>query len=170
MLSDRFASLSDVVRAAADRGRRTGIWVAPFLVGAKSVLAAEHPDWLVRSCADPGSGPLDAGHQWDQQLHVLDVTHPGAAAYLTDVFSTLRASGIDYFKIDFVNAGARCGLRHADVSALEAYRAGVELIRAAIGPESYLLGCGAPTLASVGLYDAMRVSPDTDPRYEPHEG
>ena len=54
----------------------------------------------------------------------------------------------------------------SDTSASEIER----LIRDAIGPESYLLGCGAPILPSVGLVDAMRVSPDTGPDYEPPKG
>jgi alpha-galactosidase len=43
----------------------------------------------------------------------------------------------------------------------------MELIREVNGPDSYLLGCGPPILPSVGLVDAMRVSPDTAPHYEP---
>ena len=42
-----------------------------------------------------------------------------------------------------------------------AYRAGLALVREAVGPDVYLVGCGAPLLPSVGLVDAMRVSPDT---------
>jgi alpha-galactosidase len=34
-------------------------------------------------------------------------------------------------------------------------------VRQAAGPGVYLVGCGAPLLPSVGLLDAMRVSPDT---------
>ncbi len=45
----------------------------------------------------------------------------------------------------------------------------MELIRDAIG-SSYLLGCGAPILPSVGLVDAMRVSPDVGPEWEPVSG
>ena len=33
----------------------------------------------------------------------------------------------------------------------------------------FCLGCGAPILLSVGMVDAMRVSPDTGPSYEPPE-
>jgi alpha-galactosidase len=51
-----------------------------------------------------------------------------------------------------------------------AYRSGLELIRTAVGDDAYLLGCGAPILPSIGLLDAMRVSPDTGPRYEPPHG
>ena len=53
------------------------------------------------------------------------------------------------------------GRRYADVDGVAAYRAGLALVREAAGPDVYLVGCGAPLLPSVGLVDAMRVSPDT---------
>lgn len=53
------------------------------------------------------------------------------------------------------------------MTPLAAYRQCMEMVREVIGADSYLLGCGAPILPSVGLVDAMRVSPDTAPRYEP---
>jgi alpha-galactosidase len=146
------------------------VWLAPFLVGARSRLAREHPDWLV---GDPGGGTdagTDAGRNWDQDLFALDSTHPGAAGYLRTVLQTLRGHGIDYFKLDFCYAGALAGRRAEDVPALVAYRRGLALIRDAVGPEPYLVGCGAPILPSVGLFDAMRVSPDIDPRVEPAGG
>ncbi len=161
-LSGRFRSLRDLVARIRDRGRRAGIWTAPFLVGERSQLYAEHPDWLV--------GEASAGHNWNQDMFALDSTHPDAAAYLHQVFSTFRELGIDFFKIDFVYAGALAGRRHQDVPAVQAYRQGVRVIRDAIGPDAYLLGCGAPILPSVGLVDAMRVSPDTGPEYEPLQG
>ncbi|MGY1618043.1 glycoside hydrolase family 36 protein [Geodermatophilus sp. SYSU D00691] len=163
-LSERFDSLDDIVGRIRAAGRRAGIWVAPFLVGERSALAREHPDWLV--------GDVVAGRGWGaQELRSLDTTHPGAEAYLREVFGTLRATGIDYFKIDFVYAGAREG-RRADpsVSGVDAYRHGLRVVREAIGPESYLLGCGAPILPSVGLVDAMRVGPDIAHHYEPLDG
>jgi len=159
-LSARFESLAGLVARIRGAGRRAGIWIAPFLAGARSRLATEHPDWLL-----PGA---DAGHNWDQDLYALDVTHPGATAYLRDVFQALRGDGIDYFKIDFCYAGA---LERADgLPPLAAYRQGLALIRNAIGPEAFLLGSGAPILPSVGLVDAMRVSPDIDPAVEPADG
>ena len=164
-LSDRFTSLPDLIQRIRGAGRRVGIWVAPFLAGAKSRLAMDHPDWLVGG----PDGPADAGHNWDEDLYAVDTTHPGARTYLEDVFRTMRDWGIDYFKIDFIYAGAVPGRRHDDLSAVAAYRSGVELIRGAIG-DAYLLGCGAPILASVGLVDAMRISPDTGPEYEPGDG
>jgi alpha-galactosidase len=161
-LSGRFQSLTDLVSRIRDTGRRAGIWVAPFLVGARSELAREHPDWLIADAY--------AGHNWNQPLAGLDVTHPGAAGYLREVFGMLRDAGFDYYKIDFVYAGALDGSRHSGAGPLEAYREGVRLIREVIGAEAYLLGCGAPILPSVGLVDAMRVSPDVGPNYEPADG
>jgi alpha-galactosidase len=161
-LSGRFASLSDLTARIRDSGRRTGIWIAPFLVGQRSRVFQEHPEWLIQG--------VSAGHNWEQDLYALDPTHAGAQDYLRRTFTMLREVGIDYFKIDFIYAGALVGPRQHDVDPLEAFRSGVELIRDAIGPEAYLLGCGAPNLPSVGLFDAMRVSTDVAPHYAPHDG
>jgi alpha-galactosidase len=163
-LSDRFPSLAAIVGVIRRAGRRAGIWVAPFLVGERSELARAHPDWLVDGAR--------AGHGWGgQRLFALDTTHPGAEGYLRGVFGTLRELGVDYFKIDFVYAGAMAG-RRADptVAGVEAYRHGLRLVRDAIGPEAFLLGCGAPILPSVGLVDAMRVGPDIAHHVEPLDG
>ena len=150
-LSGRFTSLPRLVDRIRDGGRRAGIWVAPFLAGSASELAREHPDWLVG----------DAGVNWDQDLHGVDLTHPGAREHLWGAFRALRDAGFDYFKLDFLYGGAHPGRRYEDVGEVAAYRSGLELIRDAVGPDAYLLGCGAPILPSVGLVDAMRVSPDT---------
>ena len=147
-----FGSVDDVVSAIVDSGRRAGIWLAPFAVGAHSDVARRNPDWLV--------GP--AGANWGDQLVGLDLTHPGVRSYLTDVFGAIRARGVDYVKLDFLYAGAVPGDRFdGAASAVAAYRSGLQLIREVMGEDAFLLGCGAPLLPSVGLVDAMRVSPDT---------
>lgn len=161
-LSTRFDSLADLVGRIRATGLRAGVWTAPFLVAESSRLAKDHPEWLVGGAA--------AGRNWGQDLFALDVTNPGAAAYLSDVFATLSGHGFDYFKIDFLYAGALDGNRYRNVPALKAYRQGLQLIRDAIGDNAYLVGCGAPILPSVGLVDAMRVSADIDVRVEPDHG
>lgn len=161
-LSDRFSSLQELAQRIKDTGRRAGIWTAPLLVGSNSRVAREHPDWLVQGAF--------AGHHWGQDLLVLDPTHPDGAEHLAHVFHTLVSWGFDYHKVDFLYGGALQGGRHADVSSIEAYRHGIEIIRNAIGPEATLLGCGAPILPSIGLFDIMRTSPDVGPRFEPPDG
>lgn len=165
--SDRFPSLAGTVGGIRDAGRRAGIWVAPFTVSADSETARAHPDWLLRG-AD--GAPADAGHNWGGPLYGLDLTHPGVRDYLTGTFTRLAGMGVDYFKIDFLYAGALEAPRHDDSHPLAAYRSGLALIRRAVGPEAYLLGCGAPILPSVGLVDAMRVGADVAPVYRPDGG
>jgi alpha-galactosidase len=149
--SERFGSLARVVDEVRSTGRRAGVWLAPFLVGADTTLARAHPDWLV--------GP--AGRNWGQQLLGLDLTHPGVQDLLADAVRRVLDLGVDYLKLDFLYAGAVPGRRHEDLDPVAAYRAGLALVREVAGPDVYLVGCGAPILPSVGLVDAMRVSPDT---------
>jgi alpha-galactosidase len=141
--AERFGSLPRLVDRIRSTGRRAGIWLAPFLVGAQTTLAREHPDWLV--------GP--AGRNWGQQLVGLDLAHPGVRDLLAGHLERLVGLGIDYLKLDFLYAGALGGV--------EAYRSGLALVREVVGHDVFLVGCGAPLLPSVGLVDAMRVSPDT---------
>jgi alpha-galactosidase len=162
--TDRFASpLADLASRITDTGRAAGIWTAPFLVGADSELARAHPDWLV-------DGAEASDRHWDQRIGVLDVTHPEAAHHLVEVFRTLRGWGFSYHKIDFLYAGAMVGRRHADVDPLAAYAEGLRLVREGIGDDAVLLGCGAPLLPSIGRVDAMRISPDIDPTWDPPLG
>lgn len=155
-LSPRFASIRDLATRIRDTGRRAGIWVAPFIVSEHSALAREHPEWLHGR----------AGSNWGGALHGLDLTRPDVRDHLARVFTSLRDAGYDYFKLDFLYAGALPGARMTDASAESAYRSGLQLVRDAVGEDAYLLGCGAPILPSVGLVDAMRVSPDT---YNPED-
>jgi alpha-galactosidase len=146
----RFGSLPAVVDLVRSSGRRAGLWLAPFLVGADTTLARGHPEWLV--------GP--AGHNWGQRLAGLDVTHPGVRELLRERLQWLLSLGVDYFKLDFLYAGALPGHHHDGSDPVTAYRSGLSLLRDLVGPDVLLLGCGAPLLPSVGLVDAMRVSPD----------
>ncbi|MGH8791698.1 MAG: glycoside hydrolase family 36 protein [Stackebrandtia sp.] len=150
-LSDRFESLRGIVKRINGSGRRAGIWVAPFLAVESSRLAREHPEWLL---------PDRAGHNWGEDTRGVDPL--AAADYLTEVFTMLCEAGFDYFKLDFLYAGA--------MEDVDAYREGLRHIRRVVGEDAYLLGCGAPILPSVGLFDAMRIGPDIAVRYEPRDG
>ena len=166
--SSRFKSLSGIVERIRSRGYRAGIWISPFVVGARSTIAAEHPDWLVRS---ESGAPVIAVQNWGQDAYPLDLTHAGAQEYLTSVFSRFAQLGIDFFKLDFLFAAALGGRRYdGSLTSSQAYRLGLAHIRSTIGTRAYALGCGAPLLPSVGMVDAMRVSADTGPRWSAFEG
>ena len=150
--------LPGVARSVKKKGMAAGIWLAPFLAGRGSILFRDRPEWFVRD--QMTGGPLIAhlNPDWGSDLvcYCLDTTNPQVLSWLKHVFSTLVAYGFTYFKIDFLVAGIRRGDRYDKYSSrAEAYRKGLEAIRKAIGPECFLVGCGAPLGPSIGFFDAM---------------
>ncbi|HWQ93386.1 MAG TPA: hypothetical protein VN673_17075, partial [Clostridia bacterium] len=135
-------------------------------------LYRQHPEWLVRRSngklqqIGPGlvEGSPDAQRQ-NPKLHALDVTHPGAAAWLENLFKTAADQwGYDFFKVDFVEWSLLAAERYHNPSVTKAavYRRAYEIIRGAIGPKRHLLECG-PGNISVGLIDSMRIELDQPP-------
>lgn len=159
--------LLDDIRAA---GFIPGLWIAPFMVGNRSRLYREHPDWVVQ---DVAGGPLVhwkmyaefRWHKRSEEYYILDATHPDAFEYLRRVFRTWRREwGCEYFKTDFMFWGAEYGPDRArwhtpGMTRIEIWRRVAEMIRAEIG-EALWLGCGCPLWASVGLVDGIRIGRD----------
>ena len=148
-----------------EAGFRAGLWLAPFLMGDKSRLWQDHPEWAVEYRP---AKPFIAMQNWGQDCYALDLTRPEVIEWLITVFRTVCEEwGFDYVKIDFVYAGAVDGIRlHPEVTRAQAYRSGLEAIRDAVG-ERFILGCGNPMGASVALVDGARISPDVAPFWKP---
>jgi alpha-galactosidase len=153
-------------------GFRPGLWIAPFMVGNRSKLAQEHPDWLARD-ARTGKPFVEMRfygefrwHKRSEEYHILDVTHPDAARYIGDVFRIWRHDwGASYFKTDFMHFGSAHGpdevaWHEPGLSRIAIWRRMSAIIREAIGEDALWLGCGCPLWASVGLIDAVRISRD----------
>ena len=137
-------------------GRKAGIWMAPLLISPSSVIFKEHRDWLLHK----KNGQLvNGGYNWGGMVYALDTTHPGALDWLTGLMQKVRGWGYDYFKLDFLYAGALPGKRFLDLPRENAYREGLKAIRFALG-DAYLLACGSPILPSLGLCDGMRIGQD----------
>jgi alpha-galactosidase len=164
--------MKPLLAEAAEAGFRPGLWIAPFLVGNRSRLFAEHPDWVVQDAAK--GGPLLAFHfygefRWhkrSEEYYVLDVTHPDAEAYIRRVFRTwVRDWGVRYIKADFLLHGAEYGPDRArwhvpGLSRIAVWRRMMSAIREEIGEEVILSGCGTPLWAATGLIDAARIGRD----------
>ncbi|MCX7841029.1 MAG: alpha-galactosidase, partial [Anaerolineae bacterium] len=160
--------LLDDIRAA---GLIPGLWIAPFMVGNRSRLYREHPDWVVRertTDAPLAHWKLYAEFRWhkrSEEYYILDATHPDAFEYLRRVFRTWRREwGCEYFKTDFMFWGAEYGPDRArwyrdGSTRIEIWRRVAEMIREEIG-EALWLGCGCPLWASVGLVDSVRIGRD----------
>lgn len=157
--------LADDIREA---GFTPGIWLAPFIVDPRSRLARDHPDWLVRGRLNR---PANAGFSsWGTFTAGLDLTHPGALAYVREVIhKAAHEWGFPYLKLDFLYAGALAGNRRDPSRTLaQVLRGGLEAIREAAGEETMILGCGCPLGSAIGLVDAMRINPDVDPHWLPN--
>jgi hypothetical protein len=156
------------IRAA---GFVPGLWIAPWMVGNRSRLYAEHPDWVVleRESGRPLAPMKFYGefrwHKRSEEYYVLDVTHPAAEAHIRDVFRTWRREwGCGYFKTDFMYFGtdqppAQLRWHREGLSRIEIWTRMARLIREEIGDATWL-GCGGPIWAAVGLVDAVRIGRD----------
>lgn len=155
--------LADAIRAT---GATAGLWLAPFLAAPDSTLARTRPDLLAR---DADGEPLVAMFNdiWGGFVLGLDPTNPETAAHLTDLGRSVRAAGFDYAKLDFTFSPNVPGV-YADPGATPAQRvrAGYDAFRAGFGDDGFVLGCGAPLGACVGVVDAMRIGPDVAPRWD----
>lgn len=159
------ARLAGEIRSA---GFEPGIWTAPFLAARDARVMREHPDWFIRH---ESGGPLRAGYNpnWtaddDKFAYALDPSNSEFTAHLERLFRKLTAEfGYSYLKLDFLYAGAAQGARHDQhLTRAEALRRGLEAIRRGAGESAFILGCGCPLGAAVGIVDGMRIGPDVAP-------
>jgi alpha-galactosidase len=158
------------LRAVADsirsRGLTPGLWLAPFIAKPNSRLARDHPDWFLHNRARL---PANAGFVLNTFCRGLDLTYPAVQDHVRNLISTaVNDWGYPYLKLDFLYAAALPGQRHDPTrTRAQVMRSGLELIREAAGPETFLLGCGCPLGSAVGIVDAMRVGADVDVRWRP---
>jgi alpha-galactosidase len=144
-----------------------GLWLAPFIVHPRSQVAKNHPDWLLRQ----KNGRLaNAGFVWNVLDTALDLTVPEALAYACSVVRTASKDwGYPYLKLDFLYAAALKG-RYKDptVTRAQVLRKGMEALRAAVGRDVTILGCGAPLGSMLGLIEANRIGADVSGDWEPN--
>ena len=144
-------------------GRRAGLWLAPLLAAKSSRLFREHKDWLLH---DEKGRLVSAGFNWGQQLYALDTTHPDVISWLVALMKLVRRWGFDYYKLDFLYAGALQGKRYKDMPREAAYRECLRYMREAMGEGSFFLTCGTPILPALGMCDAIRIGPDVSHEWE----
>jgi alpha-galactosidase len=157
------AHLSDRIK---EKGYTSGLWLAPFVVDPRSKVAKQHPDWLVK---DRKGKPIVSGYFYDFYGHALDLTQPVVLEHVRSLLDTIAHKwGYGFVKTDFVYSGALPGVRqNPKMTRAQAFRKGMEAVRAGIGEETFLLGCGCPLGPAVGIVDAMRIGPDTAPNWTP---
>ena len=165
---DSFPSgLPALASAITGEGRRAGIWLAPFLAAPSSRVAADHPHWVARH---RDGDPLIAmyNEHWGGFVHTLDTSHPAVLEHLERTAAALVEMGFSYLKLDFTYAPGMEGRYHdRSLTPAQRVRAGFDAIRRGAGDGTFLLGCGAPLGAAIGVVDGMRIGPDVAPWWAP---
>ena len=158
------AALADKIHS---RGYQAGIWIAPFLASASSDLYRYHKDWFLKNeRARPVLAMVNP--RWSGYIaYAIDVTHPEYQKWLKDLVTRLvKESKYDFLKLDFIYAACLPGKRYDPTqTGAQALRKGLEIVRAAAGEQTYILGCGSPFGPAIGLVDGMRVSQDTERKW-----
>jgi alpha-galactosidase len=154
-------------RRNARHGYTPGLWLAPFIAHPTSEVATAHPEWFAHQL---GSGdPLPGMYhpEWGGVMWQLDTTREDVQAHLASTARALVEMGYRYLKLDFTFSPAVPG-RFADPTRTpaERVRAGYDAVRAGAGDDTFLLACGCPLGAVVGVVDAMRIGPDVAPWWD----
>ena len=138
-------------------GYKAGIWLAPFSAQVSSNLAKEHPDWLLRHNRN---GKKQLGCQGWGGAYTIDIYNPEVREYIKKVFDTvLNEWGFDMVKLDFLYS--QCIEPRNGKTRGEIMCDGVDLLREACG-DKWILGCGVPIGACMGIFDACRISCDAN--------
>jgi alpha-galactosidase len=165
--NERFPSTLDRLAAdVRDAGVTPGIWLAPFLVAPDSEVARRHPEWIaVHPSGRPLVGMVNPG--WGGPVLTLDTTRPEVLDHVETTAAALVEAGYPYLKLDFTYAPSLDGV-FADPTRTpaERVRAGMEAVRRGAGPDTFLLGCGLPLGAGIGVVDGMRIGADVAPWWE----
>jgi 2-hydroxy-3-keto-5-methylthiopentenyl-1-phosphate phosphatase len=109
-----------------------------------------HPDWTREG--------------W---VYALDTSRQEVLRHLMRLAAALTGMGFSYLKLDFLYVAAMQAIAYDPaVTRAGRLRRGLAAIREGAGDESFLLGCGSPLGAAVGLVDGMRIGPDVAPRWQ----
>ncbi|MFA6448917.1 MAG: alpha-galactosidase [bacterium] len=153
----------------ADRIRKLGLspglWIEPFCVSSESELAREHPEWIApKNQIAETIMPKD----W----LILDITNPEVKEWVAALFRRIgREWGFKVIKIDFIYFELLAKKYYdPNVTAEQAFREGMRIIREALPEDAFLLAVAVPTATGVGYADGMRLGLDITPDWGDGEG
>ena len=156
-----------------ENGQRLGLWFAPTIVNDLSTFFDEHYDYNIfyengrieRTFG--GNAALCADRNGAN--YPLDLTNEKVLEHIASSFkNAVENYDCHYFKIDFlIRSLIRCldgsnlhNVTYNTVPAMKAYKNAMRIIREAVGKDTVLMACGAPITESIGLFQAIRTSPD----------
>lgn len=160
--------LADQIHAL---GLKAGLWIAPHGQSNTAFVQQHYPAFLWRADGrSAGEDPdrPDDPKKWNWEgRYIVDTSGPDGQSYLRRLFArAAREWNFDYFKIDGqplvqdLYQKHRDRMRNPSLTPQEAYRAGLYVIRDAIGPGRFLLGCWGVPWWGAGIMNGCRTGGD----------
>ena len=147
-----------------------GLWYAPGLVRDTSEnfdnfndLLVRQPDGSLLKCFG-GDNALTADR--NGAIYALDIGKEKVLEMTREIFKRATEEyGVTYFKIDFITnllyrVAFGTPVQYESDYSVALYKKWTKLIRETVGEDKFMLSCGAPVGESIGVFDAIRVSPD----------
>ncbi|MBS0633123.1 MAG: alpha-galactosidase [Verrucomicrobia bacterium] len=141
-------------------GFQLGVWVGVLCIADTHPVAREHPEWLLRGA----DGQPRNNYNWFWApfcpVYALDVTHPGAQAWLRENFTALARKGVRFVKWDFAGVvttkelRGRHDPRRLSGGAREAVRTAFRIAQEALdsqGEKALMIDCSGTDLAAAGI-------------------
>ena len=159
-LSEKFPSgMAKLAAYIKSVGLTPGIWIAPHGQSNDAVVKNLPAIFLMKPDG------TSASETWEGR-YLVDPSNPESRKYLKDLFTKLAGWGYEYFKIDGqpVVVGEyrtkKSFMKTPADDTVGLYRQTLESIRAAIGPQRYLLGCWGMPIEGVGIMNGSRTGGD----------
>lgn len=166
----KFPDIKGLVQEMKASGIKPGIWIAPFIAD-KQIKDIPSKWYMKDSQGEDLKVPVELTvkegglSSLAQRPYAYDISNPKFRKYLVSKFVDLTRLGFEVFKLDFLYTPFVGELQNKDKTSVEYYRQTFEEIRAGIrkelGKEVEFIGCGAPTLESIGLFEGFRFTWDT---------
>jgi len=158
--NSRFPSGKKVTESIKENGFTPGIWLAPFIVHFKTNAFLRTPE----ICATDNNGDVIIENWGVAPNGFLDPTHPAGKEFLIKTFKKLYDDGFRYFKLDFLHYLITFGFDKKfydnTLGRMEILRTGLQIIRDTVGEDSFIVACGCPSEAGIGIVDACRIGGD----------
>jgi hypothetical protein len=139
-------------------GLTPGIWLAPHGQSNEAVVKNAPGVFLFKPDG------TSASETWEGKF-LVDPSAPETRNYLEDLFAKLAGWGYEYFKIDgqpivVEEYGKTKPFMKKAGEPDVLYRSTLNVIREAIGPKRYLLGCWGTPIEGAGIMDGSRTGGD----------
>lgn len=148
------SGLKSLVDYIKSKGFEAGIWIAPTRLHFLCSTVMRRNDFLVRDkYGDPAV---------DEDMYILDPTHPDGEKFLRETFSYLADCGFTFYKLDFISNIRNIAESFYDKTAghFDVLKRLFDIVRSEVPAHSHLMGCSLPYSMGADVADSRRTGWD----------